>query len=439
MGLDQLLIKLSAQDAEDYIGEPVSQLQHALQAAALAEAAQADEPQILSALLHDVGHWCEPGAERMKHLGAMHHERLGQKFLDQLGLHPDVGALVGLHVDAKRYLAGSQSEYIAKLSAASAETLRLQGGPMNTDEQRAFESHVLHQKALQLRAWDEAAKDPDREVRPLGRYSAMLQRNRAEPLSEDQLKRWQNSGFLHIPGWFSPDEMSDVMQATASMQLWPESAGKWMKYFELEGSERQLCRIENFLQYQPLFHRISRGASTLHLLSQLMGEKAVLFKEKINFKLPGGQGFLAHQDAPAFTTFDQRFHITMMLSVDPTTVENGCLEIAETQRLTEFLSMKDDLTLSDDVISSLSWRPVETASGDLVLFDSYLPHRSAPNTSSASRRALYATYNLAADGDYRDAYFEKKRKSFPPDVERKAGVKYDEGVFNVGNPVSIDT
>jgi ectoine hydroxylase-related dioxygenase (phytanoyl-CoA dioxygenase family) len=199
-----------------------------------------------------------------------------------------------------------------------------------------------------------------------------------------------------------------------------------------------LCRIENFLQYQSLFDRLTRGASTLRLLSQLMGTEAVLFKEKINFKLPGGQGFAPHQDAPAFTCFGQEYHVTMMLSIDETTIDNGCLEIAETGKLVSLLPLNDDLTITSGTVEAMQWVPVETSPGDLVLFDSYLPHRSGINGSSVARRALYATYNKMVEGDCREQYFERKRACFPPDVERVAGVTCDEGVFNVGNPVSVE-
>ena len=100
--------------------------------------------------------------------------------------------------------------------------------------------------------------------------------------------------------------------------------------------------------------------------------------------------------------------------------------------------MKEDLTLPDEVIGQFKWEPIETAPGDLVLFDSYVPHRSAANLSNASRRVLYATYNKATDGDFRARYFTEKRRVFPPDVERRAGAQYDAGVFNVGNPVSLE-
>lgn len=85
---------------------------------------------------------------------------------------------------------------------------------------------------------------------------------------------------------------------------------------------------------------------------------------------------------------------------------------------------------------TLPWSPIPTQPGDLLAFDSYLPHRSGPNNTSRPRRALYLTYNKAAEGNVRDDYYREKRAVFPPDVEREPGKDYGAaGVFNVGNPI----
>ena len=437
--MSKLLESLESLSESAYVGEPVSQLEHGLQAAGLAIKAGAGEHMVLAALLHDVGHWCDPKALQMESLGARDHDRLGAEYLVAIGLQREISALVGSHVDAKRYLAATTPQYIAKLFPASRKTLDYQGGPMSDEALSAFEVSPVFRDALRLRAWDEAAKEPQAARPNLEYYRAMLARHCRKPISEAQLDHWDRFGWIHIKGWYSDEEMASITSATDDLQSRPEVAGKWMKYFEGAGGDtRILCRVENFLQYEPVYAELLQGNANLNLLSLLINERAALFKEKINFKLPGGQGFAAHQDAPAFTTFGQRFHVTMMLSIDQGTRENGCLEIARTSRLDDSLDMNEDLTLTDNAVASYRWVPVETAPGDLVLFDSYVPHRSAENFSEVPRRVLYATYNKAIDGDFRARYFAEKRRAFPPDVERQAGVQYDPGVFNVGNPVSLE-
>jgi hypothetical protein len=90
-----------------------------------------------------------------------------------------------------------------------------------------------------------------------------------------------------------------------------------------------------------------------------------------------------------------------------------------------------------EVEARLPWRPLELEAGDVVFFDSYLPHRSQRNASLRPRRALYVTYNRLAEGERRDDYFAHKRQHFPPECERLPGVDYSQSaaLYNVGNPI----
>lgn len=159
----------------DYIGEGVSQLEHALQAAALARAANAASNEVLAALLHDIGHLCaKPDAARMSGLGVLHHEDIGADFLAAHGLHASVTEVVRGHVAAKRYQVGSDASYYDRLSDASRVTLTHQGGAMDDAERRAFEALPIHRALLRVRAWDERAKDPGRQVEGLAFYEPLL-------------------------------------------------------------------------------------------------------------------------------------------------------------------------------------------------------------------------------------------------------------------------
>jgi len=237
---------------------------------------------------------------------------------------------------------------------------------------------------------------------------------------------------------FSPERIQALQRWTDAVSEWSEAPGQWMKYFETtEENDRVLCRVENFTQHHSDLDALIRGPGTLALVSQLMGEEAVLFKEKINFKKAGGSGFAAHQDAPAFATFGHRYHVTMMVAIDDATVANGCLEFAPPVPVHTELPMAEDGTIAESVESSLPWKPLEAQAGDIVFFDSYIPHRSPRNTSSRSRRALYITYNRQAEGDVRERYYADKRLHFPPECERTAGVDYtsNPSPYNLGNPI----
>ena len=212
-----------------------------------------------------------------------------------------------------------------------------------------------------------------------------------------------------------------------------------MKHFELaERGERRLCRIEHFIEFHEGLNELICGVESMSSLQQLMSEAVVLFKEKINFKRPGGKGFKAHQDAPAFQSFGPDYHITMMVSVDDTTSANGGLEFADWTRDDQLLKQSQDLTLDTELEASLNWYPLNTQAGDVLFFDSFVPHRSGPNYSVNSRRVLYITYNPKRAGDVRERYYSAKREAFPPDCEREKGVDYNasSGQFNVGNPIN---
>lgn len=138
----------------------VSQAEHMLQAACLAERGGCDRDVVLAALLHDIGHICAPpDAPRMDDCGIVGHERVGARFLRQHGLPRRVCELVETHVEAKRYLAYARGDaYLARLSPASRGTLRFQGGPMTEAQAMAFERRPIFTDALRIRAFDEAAK-----------------------------------------------------------------------------------------------------------------------------------------------------------------------------------------------------------------------------------------------------------------------------------------
>lgn len=169
--IDELFGLLAASSDEAYIGEPVSQLEHALQCAALARQSGARDALVVAALLHDIGHLCAAqDAPRMAELGVLEHEHVGGEYLRVRGFADEICRLIGGHVAAKRYLVRTRAAYAANLSEASRGTLAFQGGPMSDAEVEAFERDPLHRDMLRLRAWDEQAKQPGLQVPTLRTY-----------------------------------------------------------------------------------------------------------------------------------------------------------------------------------------------------------------------------------------------------------------------------
>lgn len=145
----------------DYIGEPVSQIEHMSQAAELALKSGADDEVILAAFFHDIGHICvqNDASLRMSSFGIKSHEEIGAGFLRSRGFSNRMACLVENHVKAKRYLTYKYPEYFNQLSEASKQTLILQGGVMTESEANEFEQDPLFEPSILLRRWDEAAKE----------------------------------------------------------------------------------------------------------------------------------------------------------------------------------------------------------------------------------------------------------------------------------------
>ncbi len=145
----------------DYIGEPVSQIEHMSQAAKLAMDEGYDDQVTLAAFFHDIGHICSmANAENsMGGYGTKSHEKIGADYLRQKGFSERIARLVENHVQAKRYLTFISPAYYNKLSAASKKTLEFQGGKMTEAEANEFESDPLFDVSIRMRHWDELAKE----------------------------------------------------------------------------------------------------------------------------------------------------------------------------------------------------------------------------------------------------------------------------------------
>lgn len=163
---------------QDYIGEPVTQVEHMIQGAMFAEIDGRGPEVVLALLLHDIGHLLEfeveDKEEKMGDLGVMNHETKGKIFLQQLGLPYPIPNLVENHVKVKRYLVGKNKEYYENLSSASQKTLEYQGGPMNEDEIREFESDPLFSQSLLIREYDDMGKIPNMKIKTLDYYRGYL-------------------------------------------------------------------------------------------------------------------------------------------------------------------------------------------------------------------------------------------------------------------------
>lgn len=243
----------------------------------------------------------------------------------------------------------------------------------------------------------------------------------------DEIAAMRRDGYLVVRGFFSPSETEALVRWTGEIASAPEVAGGQMVYGEdslLEPGRRVVQRIEDFCTHNPAMDAVARHGALSRWLSVLMDGETVLFKDKINFKYPGGDGFKAHQDQQAGWTRYAPLFVTALVTVDQATLENGCLEMVP-GRHREGLLGEEWNPLDED---ALALHPVPTQPGDVIFFDSFAPHASKPNFTDSARRILYLTYNLAGEGDHRAQYYAEKHAAFPPDIERDGSTAY---VFRV--------
>ena len=176
--VDKIFFYYETYGQKDYIGEPVTQIEHMIQGAMFAEKDGRSPEIVLAILFHDLGHLlefeCQDENEKMGDLGVMNHESKGRFFLESLGIPFPIPNLVENHVKVKRYLVGKNNIYYDKLSDASKQTLEYQGGPMNDEEIKEFENDPLFIESLKIREYDEMSKVPNMKIRSLDYYRGFL-------------------------------------------------------------------------------------------------------------------------------------------------------------------------------------------------------------------------------------------------------------------------
>jgi len=284
-----------------------------------------------------------------------------------------------------------------------------------------------------------AIPDPVTQFPPPTEHPAVIQPRQGKfPLhflTQEQIDTFDATGVLVLKAaqvW-TDAELKLLLAAVNLMDQWKDRPGKYMKYYEskksvdgvVQGKEKMVSRIENFCEYNPGLDFLLNGDKLVGMCSELFDEQAILYKEKINYKLSGGDGFAPHQDVAAgWWMYGQSLHISTLVCVDAATAENGCLEVSLGEHVKGMISPPwKEVPL--DVVERLKWVSCPTAPGDVIFFDSFVPHKSGPNRTHASRRVLYATYAKAAEGDFRKRYYADKRLSYPPDCERDPAKNYE--------------
>ena len=175
--LSEVSLLFSSQGHCRYGGEAVSQLEHALQCARLAEKAGETDETVVAAFLHDLGHMIAADPTKYAEMTASgmddRHQYVPIPFLESV-FADAVLEPIRLHVDAKRYLCATNEAYWDTLSPASKRSLEIQGGPFSDEAAKAFAALPYSEEAIRLRRYDDQAKVPNAETPPIAHYFKLM-------------------------------------------------------------------------------------------------------------------------------------------------------------------------------------------------------------------------------------------------------------------------
>ncbi len=239
-------------------------------------------------------------------------------------------------------------------------------------------------------------------------------------LGSEQVEGFRSKGFIVLKGFLDEAVMEEVSAYLDKLRDKQPAEGQEAKYYEESPAtgENILVRIENVLgDNNPELGQLLLAPEAIECLAQLLGEPPILFKEKINYKLPGCRADKLHQDHAAGWNAYGDFYITMGIVVDENRKENAALSFMNSGNYERKLMTEDWQPLSEDdppYVPEDEYVLLEADPGDVIFFDSFVPHGSPPNTSDKSRRNIFLTFNKKSEGDKRAQYYENKWSNYAP-------------------------
>jgi ectoine hydroxylase-related dioxygenase (phytanoyl-CoA dioxygenase family) len=239
-------------------------------------------------------------------------------------------------------------------------------------------------------------------------------------LTRTEIEQFRKRGFIVKPGFFPADTVRRLSDWLQCLSDGPQTGGQEARYYEKSPvtGDSILVRVEHFLgPDNPAIRDLLLTPKALAVAADLLGEAPVLFKEKVNFKLPGCRADKLHQDQSAGWNKYGDFFMTMAVAVDDNRRDNAALSFLQSGNYERSLMAPEWQPLSHDdppYQPAEEYLLIEANAGDAIFFDSYVPHGSPPNTSGRPRRNIYVTFNRRSIGDQRRRYYDDKWASYPP-------------------------
>ncbi len=239
-------------------------------------------------------------------------------------------------------------------------------------------------------------------------------------LNPDQIEGFRRTGILVYRDFYDADTIATVSDWLDILRAQVPGAGKEAMYFETSplSGESLLVRAEYLLgDHNPEITGLLLNEKTMTALQELLGEPALLFKDKVNYKLPNCRPDFLHQDQAAGWNAYSDYYISMGIAIDRNTVKNGAISFMQSGNYKKELMCEEwqPLTEADPPYQpEHEYLVLEAEPGDVIFFDSYVPHGSPSNRSTRSRRNLFLTFNRLSAGDHRAQYYRDKWASYPP-------------------------
>ena len=224
---------------------------------------------------------------------------------------------------------------------------------------------------------------------------------------------FKKNGYIILPNQLTYKLKQNLLQGVLDIQF--DSLNKKTKHihnFELNSSyNKTILRSEHFTHNNNNIKSLLQDSSLNYIINNITDSNYTLYKEKINYKYPNTGSFKPHQDITAYP--NSHNHITCLIPLCNTHLLNGSIQFSPLQY--NNLYKKTILEHHNGVIiqsDKLKWEPpIKANFGDIILFNSYIPHKSTQNISTSPRKSLYLTFNDSNEGNLRDTYYNIKNNS----------------------------
>jgi hypothetical protein len=229
--------------------------------------------------------------------------------------------------------------------------------------------------------------------------------------ASELLREYKERGYIKVSSLFTQEEVAAWQKECERLQsldlVNPNNKRTPFKNPEVPYPEK----IDPVIDISPVFAALTADDRITSTLKALFADDALLFKDKIIYKLPGMNGYSMHQDwawgwqhlAPAEDLLSVSFQI------DGADATNGCIELFEGYHHSLLTPPGEERGFNEEeknLIDRARGEKMETVAGDVLIFHSLTPHQSGKNLATYPRRSLYLTYNAARCGNLREEYYE---------------------------------